>query len=151
MGHIHHSAVADVPIDVAFAFVDDRHTVPNWMFGITRFEPAGKQEHGLGAVFDVTMTIGPKALKSVVRVTEWIQDEVIAIESVKGMSNASRWHFEPVGDGQTRLTVDFHYNLPGGLAGKALSTIVEPVVGGAIRLTEAKLRAQVEAHHAAAG
>lgn len=151
MGHIHHTAVADVPVDVVFAFVDDYRTVPNWMFGISRFEPIGERNHGLGATYDATMNIGPKALKSVVEVTEWKQDEVIAIESVKGMSNSSTWRFEPVGEGQTRLTVDFRYNLPGGLAGKALAAIVEPVVGGAIRHTEAKLRAQVEAHHAAAG
>lgn len=151
MGHIHHSAVAVVPVDVAFAFVDDHRTVPTWMFGISRFEPVGAQERGVGAVFNATMHIGPKALTSVVKITGWKRNEVIALESIDGVSNASTWRFAAVGDRRTRLTVDFYYDLSGGLAGRVLDALVAPVVGGAIRYTEATLRAHVEAYHTSAG
>ena len=42
------------------------------------------------------------------------------------------------------MTVDFRYDLPGGLAGKALGKIIEPFVAQAIRHTDATLRRQVE-------
>ena len=48
-------------------------------------------------------------------------------------------------DGQTRLDVVFRYSLPGGMAGKLLGAVVEPVVGQAIRHTESALRSQLEA------
>ncbi len=64
MIHVRHSAVATIPVDVAFSYVDDHRTVPpEWMFGgVSRFEPVGgAQVNGLGAVFDAAMQIGPKS------------------------------------------------------------------------------------------
>ncbi|MFE3293653.1 SRPBCC family protein [Rhodococcus sp. NPDC059234] len=145
MGHIHRVAVARVPVEAGFAFVDDYRNVPSWMFGVTRFEPLGEQTRGLGARFDAVMQIGPKALGSRVEITAWEQDSLIRLESIDGISNSSTWRFAPTADGATELTVDFEYSLPGGLLGKALAKIVEPVVGTAIKHTEATLRARVEA------
>ncbi len=144
MGHIHRVAVAKVPVGTGFAYVDDYRTVPDWMFGVTRFAPIGTQTQGLGATFDVTMQLGPKALHSRVRVTEWAKDQVIRLDSIDGLTNSSTWHFSPTSDGATTLTVDFDYSLPGGLLGRALSAIVEPIVGTAIAHTEATLRRKVE-------
>ncbi|MFD4294254.1 SRPBCC family protein [Rhodococcus sp. NPDC058532] len=145
MAHIHRTAVAKVNVGAGFAYVDDYRNVPDWMFGVTRFEPVGSQTHGLGATFDATMQLGPKALNSRVRITEWEQDRLIRLESVDGISNGSTWRFSPTPDGNTELSVDFDYTLPGGLLGKALAKIVEPIVGTAIAHTEATLRARTEA------
>src|SRR5262249_26331388 len=81
MGHINRTAVAKVPVGTGFAYVDDYRNVPGWMFGVTRFEPVGNQNQGLGATFDTTMQLGPKALHSRVRITEWEQDRLIRLES----------------------------------------------------------------------
>lgn len=139
MIHVRHSAVADIPVATAFSYVDDHRHVPDWMFGVTRFEPVGKQLNGLGAVYDTTMRIGPKNLDSRLEVVEWEHHRKIALESVAGMRTASSWTFDEVGGG-TRLTVDFGYELPGGLAGRALAMLIEPLVGTAIRQTEHSLR-----------
>lgn len=149
MGLIQISAVAKVPVDVAFAFVDDYHNVPDWMFGVTKFEPLGAQVSGLGAEFDAVMQLGPKAMKSKIRATEWVQDEVITLKSYEGMSNSSTWRFRAVDDEHTELSVDFGYEFPGGLAGKALAKLVEPAIQIAIRHTEQNLRKAVEEHHRA--
>jgi len=53
--------------------------------------------------------------------------------------------FAPVGDNRTELSVDFGYELPGGLAGKAMGKLIEPFVVTAIKQTEANLRKQIEA------
>lgn len=145
MGHIHRIATTTAPVDTAFAYVDDHRNVPAWMFGVTRFDPVGPQSQGLGAVFDVTMQIGPKALHSRVRITEWELDRVIVLDSIDGIGSSSSWRFRPTDDGGTELSVDFDYTLPGGLLGKALAKLVEPIVGTAIAQTESTLRHNVEA------
>ncbi|MBF0660168.1 MULTISPECIES: SRPBCC family protein [unclassified Rhodococcus (in: high G+C Gram-positive bacteria)] len=143
MIHLRHSATAEIPADVAFAYVDDHRTVPEWMFGMTRFQPVGTQVSGLGTVYDATMRVGPKTLDSRVEVVEWEFGRSLALESVAGMRSASTWRFIEIGDERTRLDVDFAYQLPGGLAGMALGKLIEPIVGTAVRHTEQALRSQL--------
>ena len=145
MIHLRHSATAEIPVDVAFAYVDDHRTVPDWMFGITRFEPVGPQVSGLGAVYDATMRVGPKNLDSRVEVVEWEFGRSLVLESVAGIRSASSWRFVEIGDGSSRLDVDFAYKLPGGLAGMALGKLIEPIVGTAIRQTEQALHNRLRA------
>lgn len=151
MGQINISATAAVPLSVAFAYVDDYRYVPEWMFGISKFSPITAQESGLGAEYDTVMNLGPKALRSKVRVTDWAEDTVIELTSYEGMVNSSRWEFRAVDDAHTELTVDFRYEFGGGLAGKALAKIVEPLVGEAMRQTEKDLRAKAEEHYRSLG
>ncbi|MBH0119585.1 SRPBCC family protein [Rhodococcus sp. HM1] len=142
MFHVRHSAVAAVPLDIAFAYVDDHRTVPEWMFGVSRFEPVGAQVSGLGAVFDAAMQIGPKSLDTRLEVVEWERDRIIVLNSVAGFRTSSSWTFTDLGD-SSRLDVDFGYELPGGLAGRALGMLIEPVVGTAVRQTEQALRTRL--------
>lgn len=143
MIHVRHSAIATIPLEVAFAYVDDHRTVPEWMFGVSRFEPVGTQVSGLGAVFDATMQIGPKNLGSRLEVVEWERDRVIVLSSVSGFRTSSSWNFTNLGDGRSQLDVDFGYELPGGLAGRAMGLLIEPVVGTAVRQTEQALRTRL--------
>ncbi|NLU83235.1 SRPBCC family protein [Rhodococcus sp. HNM0569] len=145
MTEIHHSASAAVARSVAFAYVDDYRTVPEWFFGITQFDSIGDHDHDLGARYDAALRIGPKSFGSILEVTEWEQDRVIVLESIRGFTTRSRWRFDDAPDGETRLTVDFAYELPGGLAGKALARIVEPFAVQAVRQTEATLRRKLAA------
>ncbi|WP_241383901.1 SRPBCC family protein [Rhodococcus sp. CH91] len=142
MIHVRHHAVAEVPLDLAFAYVDDYRNVPDWMFGVARFQPTGEQLAGLGAVYDVTMRIGPKDLDSRVEVVEWERDRTIVLDSVAGFRATSSWTFTDLGHA-TRLDVDFGYRLPGGIAGRTLGMLIEPVVGTAIRQTEHELRTRL--------
>lgn len=147
MVDIHHTAIAKAPVDVGFGYVDDYRNVPKWMFGCDKFEPVGELDHGLGAVFATAMQLGPKTLHSTVKIIEWEQDKVIVLDSISGFVNSSSWRFAAMDDGRTELTVDFHYELPGGLAGKALGKLIEPFVSIAIKHTEQTLRNNVEARH----
>ncbi len=149
MGRIRISAVAEAPVEVGFAYVDDYRTVPRWMFGVTEFTPLGERENGLGAEYAAAMVLGPKTLRSKVRVTEWKRDELITLESFEGIRNASTWRFTKVDDEHAELSVEFDYDLGGGIAGKALAKIVEPLMQTAVAQTEKDLRGQVEQHYLA--
>jgi uncharacterized membrane protein len=95
------------------------------------------------------MKLGPVTLKSRVKITAWEQDRKIALDSIKGFVNNSVWRFEPTADDRTEIIVDFYYELPGGIAGKALGRAIEPFVSVAIRHTEQTLRRNIEQHYQA--
>lgn len=143
MGTVSHTAYAEVPVGAAFAFVDDYRFVPEWFFGMTRFDPVGEQHQGLGARYSAALRVGPKELESVLEITTWEQDALIELESVEGFSLATRWAFAPQGTGTT-LTVDFTYDLPAGLLGTLLAPIVEPFAQQVVAKTEANLRERLE-------
>ncbi|MFW0790387.1 SRPBCC family protein [Gordonia sp. CPCC 205333] len=146
---ISRQVVASAPRELAFAHVNNYKSVPTWMFGVTKFTPLTDQTEGLDSTFDAVMKIGPKSLHSTLKTTEWVENELIKLESVDGISAATTWRFADAEGGGTAVDVEFTYNLPGGLAGRALAAIVEPVVGQAIRSTETTLTKQVESAAAA--
>lgn len=147
MVDIHHEGAADAPLATAFAYIDDYRTAPDWMFGLAKFEALDGLDHGVGATFDGTFQVKPVKLSSRVRVTEWEQDALIAFESIKGFKNSSTWRFAADGPTRTKITVLFSYELPGGLAGKALGRALEPIVGLSVRHSDANLRKNIEAAH----
>jgi uncharacterized membrane protein len=149
MVDIHHEGFCAAPLEVAFAYVDDYRNATDWMFGLSHFEPVGEQVQGLGAEFDGTFSVKPVKLHSRIRVTAWKQDEVIAFESIKGFRNWSTWRFQADGPERTKIVVKFSYELPGGLAGKAMGRVLEPVVALSVRHSDEALRREIEARYAA--
>ncbi|MFW0795737.1 SRPBCC family protein [Gordonia sp. CPCC 205515] len=144
MTSIHRTSVVAAPRDAAFAYVNEHGNVPKFFFGISKFEPVTEKTEGLGSRFAVEMTIGPKAIKATVETTKWVANELIEITAIDGFRADTTWTFSDV-DGGTEIDVTFDYHLPGGLAGRALGLVIEPVVGQAVRHTESSLTEQIVA------
>ncbi|MGC0366081.1 putative membrane protein [Rhodococcus sp. 27YEA15] len=144
MIHVRHTAVAAVPVEIAFSYIDDYRNVPTWMFGVSNFTPIGEFDQGLGATFDAAIQIGPTTLDTTLEVTEWERNRIITLSSLSGVSNSSTWEFSAVSETQTELTVDFAYKLAGGLAGKTLGLLVGPFVDTAVKNSEETLRRKLE-------
>ena len=151
MVDIHHEGTCEAPLDVAFGYLDDYRNATEWMFGLSRFEPDGDKDHGLGAVFSGTFAVKPVKLNSTIKVTEWEQDKVIAFESIKGFRNWSTWRFSAPSPTRTTITVTFSYELPGGLAGRALGKALEPIVAISVRHSDEALRREIESRYRATG
>jgi uncharacterized membrane protein len=147
MVDIHHEGSCEAPVEVAFAYVDDYRNATDWMFGLSAFEPVGDQVQGLDATFDGTFQVKPVKLHSTIKVTEWKENELIAFESIKGFHNWSTWRFIPESPTRTKIAVKFSYELPGGLAGKALGRVLEPIVMLSLRHSDENLRREIEARH----
>ena len=111
MIHVCHDGVAHVDRQAAFAYVADHRTVPEWMFGVTRFEPVGDRVRGVGARFDASMRIGPATFDSRLEIVEWEDNHRIVLSSISGFRTLSSWQFDDLGDGRMRLAVDFGYRL----------------------------------------
>lgn len=149
MVDIHHRGSCAAPLDVAFGYLDDYRNATSWMFGLAAFEPIGELDRGIGATFAGTFHVKPVKLSSTVTVTEWEQDRLIAFESIKGFRNWSTWRFQADGLDRTTIVVTFSYELPGGLAGRALGLALEPIVALSVRHSDEALRREIEARHRA--
>ncbi|ANY22607.1 MULTISPECIES: SRPBCC family protein [Gordonia] len=146
MGVVRHQARIDGPRERVFEYVDGYQNVSEYMFGVTRFEPTTEQTSGLGATFAVTIDVGPKALKSIVKCTEYVENELIALEAIEGFGANTRWRFADADGGSgTDLDVEFSYTLPGGMAGKLLGKIIGPFAAQAVRHTEVTIGKKVGA------
>lgn len=144
MLEIRHTAVVDdVPRDRVFDYINGYENVPKFMFGITKFDPITEATSGLGSRFKAALNVGPKTLTSTAETTAWVENELIELTAVEGFSVNTTWRFADHGDGGTSVDVHFAYNLPGGLAGRALKIIIEPFAAQAVKATEANLREQV--------
>ena len=149
MVEIHHEGSCAAPVEVAFAYVDDYRNATKWMFGLSEFAPVGDKDQGLGSVFRGTFQVKPVKLHSTVECTDWKQDALIAFDSVKGFKNSSVWTFTADGPDRTKVDVRFSYELPGGLAGRALGKALEPIVALSVRHSDEALRKQIEERYAA--
>jgi uncharacterized membrane protein len=144
MVDVHHEASCEAPREVAFGYLDDYRTATEWMHGLAEFRPVGERDHGLGARFEATYQVRPVRLHSTIEVTEWERDAVLGFVSVEGFVNSSTWRFRADGPNRTTIVVRFSYELPGGLAGRALGRALEPLVALSVRQTDHALRRAIE-------
>ncbi|MGW4247684.1 SRPBCC family protein [Nocardia sp. NPDC004722] len=143
MVHVHHTGIAATPLDFAFDYVSDFRNFPEWMFGIEYLRPVGEIAQGNGAVFEGAMKLGV-TLHSTIEITEWKPNCLLRTESRSGFVNRSSWRFLGIDERTTELAVDIEYELPGGLAGKALGRVIEPFVVVALRHSDHTLRTALE-------
>jgi uncharacterized membrane protein len=142
------SATCRAPLEVAFEYVADYRNIPSWMLGIERFDPVDGQDRGEGAEFDVTVKMGVR-LHTRIRATEWVEDRVIGMESVRGVGVCSRFLFERVAVG-TSVTAEVSYRLHGGPAGRMMHRAVAPFITRAVQHANHALVVGIERQAAAA-
>lgn len=130
--HIHKETECAAPVEKVFAYVADYRNTPDWLYGISKFVPTTELDYGLGSVFEGSMNLGV-TLHSTVEVTKFEEGRMFEFESIKGFKNASHWTFEASSPTTTLIKADVQYELPGGLAGKALGKAIEPFVKIAVK------------------
>ncbi|MFM9376659.1 SRPBCC family protein [Gordonia sp. VNK21] len=145
MSEVRHTATMKGSREAAFAYVNDYRNVPEYMFGVSSFTPTTERTSGLGSTFVTKIKVGPKTLESTVECTEYAENELLKMESVKGFGATSIWRFAD-GDepGTVAVDVEFDYVLPGGVAGRVLGGLMGPFVAQAIKHTDAVIRSRVE-------
>ena len=129
--------VTDAPLEKVFAYVAESANVPQWFYGVQAFEPLTELTRGLGSKYAISLNVG-KTMTAKFECTEFVENELIAVQTFEGPHASSRWTFEPAGSG-TRIRGVFDYTLPGGVAGAALGKVIQPVLGIAVKQTTANL------------
>jgi uncharacterized membrane protein len=133
----------DAPLDVAFAYVADYKTIPEWMFGVKKFEPVTDKDYGLGSVFDVSLSLGVP-INTRIETVEFEESRVIGMDSVKGFKARSRWYFEADGPDRTKVVANVSYDLPFGPAGRAMGKVMQPFVKQAVGHISQHLKRNLE-------
>lgn len=136
----------DVPAQVAFDYVADHTHTADWLYGLTRLEPLTEQTQGVGAKFDGTLKLGT-SLSSQLEVIEYEDGRLFTLDSYRGINNTSRWEVVARGEEACTVKATWHYDLGGGVAGKALGKVVEPVVKIAAKHSTESLKKAVERFH----
>ena len=133
----------DAPLDVTFAYVADYRTIPEWMFGVRKFEPVTDKDYGLGSVFDVSLSLGVP-INTRIETVEFEEGRMIGMDSVKGFKAKSRWYFEADGPERTKVTASVSYELPFGPAGRAMGKVMQPFVKQAVSHISHHLKSNLE-------
>lgn len=134
------STSIDRPAAEVFAYLADYRRLTEWVFGITTVRPVGNLDYGLGAVFKGAVDLGPKTLSSEAKITDWEQDRRIAVASLAGFDFTATMRLHPETAARTGLNVELCYGTSGGVAAKAFSRSIEPLITMAARHTTEKLR-----------
>ncbi|MFR9753686.1 SRPBCC family protein [Nocardia sp. 004] len=144
MGHIRYASDVGAPIEVAFNYADNPLFVPNWMFGIADFIPAGELDHGLGAVFCTSSRIIFLRPNSTCEITEYRRNAAIGYTLRGRVSGTLTLRFDPLGYRRSVLTSEVEYSPPRGMIGRLSAGLVDAGVKGALRRTESQLRREIE-------
>jgi uncharacterized membrane protein len=143
MGQITIHKTIDAPVEAVFAYVDDYKNTTNYMKGLTKWKPTGKETHGKGAQFEVAMKAGPSTLGSVVDITTWTENGAIGWVSRTGFKQSGKWLFRGKAD-KTDVTFDMSYEFGGGIAGRLIGKAAEPIVRLNLQQSVDALKAQAE-------
>ncbi|WP_040800115.1 SRPBCC family protein [Nocardia higoensis] len=148
MGHIKYASDVGAPVEVAFTYTDNHLFVPDWMFGVSAFEPIGDADQGIGAVFAATTRLILRPKRITCEITEHRRNAVLAY-TLRGrrLRGTLTLRFDPLGYGRSVLTSEARYDDPRGLMGRMSAGLVDAAVRRAVRRTEAQLRREIEEFH----
>lgn len=147
MGRVRYSSDVAAPLDVVFSYVDNYAFVPDWLFGVSRFEPIGNLDRGLGAVFETSIPLGLWTWTFETEVTEYRRNHVIALTGRHRMVGTHTFRFERLGISRSIVTLEIDYPRGPGIFAMVADKCVTTFGDAAIRRTEAELRKGIELHH----
>ncbi|SEM26770.1 SRPBCC family protein [Halomonas caseinilytica] len=121
MSTIEHSAILEAPPERVFALLERVEDFVDYSDLIKAIEPLGEDRYrwhvkavGMDWTFDVV-------------ITESVAPEVLAWESVDGVSNRGRYHLTPVPEG-TEVSLSLEYEIRNRLVEKAVRRAASPLV-----------------------
>ncbi|MFI9626385.1 SRPBCC family protein [Streptomyces sp. NPDC052042] len=148
MSEVCFTATCDAPLDFAFSYLDDYRNVLEYWHGMTSYRPVGELDHGLGAVFESTIRLGPSSQRSTIKNVHWEENVRVSYESISGMRSTTSFLFREVSGNRSEVEIRIGFSLPGGMAGRALEKTLEPFISAAARNTAANISEKVSARYA---
>jgi polyketide cyclase/dehydrase/lipid transport protein len=138
------TTVVDARVGVVFDFLSDLRNADEWLHGVTNMKLIGDREGGLGSRYLGTLKVGPKQFHSVIEVIGWEPNRLFATTTRSGFVSTSMWHTRALTSGRTEVSVDVVWHLPGGIAGRALAKLIEPIAKVAMAKSTEDLKRCVE-------
>ena len=127
-------------------FFVEPEKVLQWCITFKRFEYTSDQRSGVGTPLYIEEQAGGPLMKMSFEVTEWKENEKIALRMVSGTgvkSYEQSWSVEAIPSG-SRFTFREEVELPFGVIGKLLGFILEPMSAGTVDKMLLKLKTLAE-------
>ncbi|HZJ02486.1 MAG TPA: SRPBCC family protein [Thermoleophilia bacterium] len=125
MAHLHHSLRIEAPIDQVYRIARDPETWAMWFVGLTGPERVtGSGE--VGTVADFELTLAGMRFPVAVEVMEdtALPEGATWVGKIDGpFEGQQRWSYRPHG-GETEVTVEVDYAVPGSVLGKLADKII---------------------------
>ena len=133
------------PASSVWTFVSDPSRYLHFMAGMTRWEPCGDGEMGLGSRYRTLMRVGSAELGGQIEIVEWDEPSDIAWTSVTGVDQRGRWRVRSLGGERTAVELRLAYGVAGsGLLGWLAERLAAPQVRDHARRSLRQLKRQVE-------
>ncbi|MBF6328827.1 SRPBCC family protein [Nocardia transvalensis] len=162
MGHIRYASDVGAPVEIAFTYTDNHLFVPDWMVGITAFDPVGDADHGPGAVYAASVRLGLWHTTVECEITEYRRNAVIGYtlrrrrpgkvapahsEPPPATLGILTLRFDPLGYARSVLTAEVDFRPPRGWLGRMGGTVIDAAVTSVVRRSESQLRREIEDFH----
>jgi fatty-acyl-CoA synthase len=134
----------DAPPEAVWDVITDPECYTRTLVGITRFDVEGPKQRGLGARYSMRMHVGSAEVGGLVEVVEFDSPRDMAWTSVMGLDHRVRWRLREQEDGTTKVTFRLSYQSPGTLLGTVADYVSSPMVGGNLRDSLVRLKAEIE-------
>jgi uncharacterized protein YndB with AHSA1/START domain len=135
------------PPEKVWPFFVEPEKVLQWCMTFKRFEYTGNQRAGVGTPLYIEEQAGGGLTKMQFEVTEWKENEKLALRMVSGASYGcydQQWSLERSPSG-SRFTFMEEIELPFGVIGKLLGLVAQRMSLATVGKMEAKLKALAEA------
>lgn len=137
------------PLGVVFEYLDDYRNVADYWDGMVSYGPTGDRDRGVGAIFEGEMKLGPTPMRSRLETVAREQDTLFEYRSVGGIKTSISYRLAAVDEHSTTVDFRLEFELPGGVAGRAVERTVEPLVRASAKKTAENLAREVSAYYAA--
>lgn len=144
MGKVSTNTTIDADISTVFDYVADYRTAVKYSRDLKKWDPVTDVTDDVGAQFDASLQLGPKAFDSRVEIDHRSDPEQFGWSSISGFQHSGRYTFSEAGAGRTEVRFDFDYTLPGGMAGRLLARTTEPLLKASLANNLKTLKQQVE-------
>src|SRR5919199_3419027 len=123
MAEIHKSVTIDAPAERVFDLLDDPTAIPSYTPNVERVEDVSRTDQRVGDTFRVIYKVLGMTFEEKFTITEHVRPTRLASTFENGMKGTFVYQVAPQGE-QTTLSVDVHYELPGGALGKAVDALL---------------------------
>lgn len=123
MAEIHESLAVNARAETVFDLVDDEQKYPSYVPNVTGVADAVRSQGRVGDSVRVIYKVLGVTFDEKFIVKEHQRPSRISSTFEGGMTGTFDWRFEPQAD-QTKVTVDVHYKLAGGVVGKAVDAML---------------------------
>jgi len=137
----------NTPPELIWSFFVEPEKVLQWCITFKKFEYTSNQRSGAGTPLNIEEQAGGSLSTMLFEVTEWKENENLALRMVSGASYVSydqQWSLEPIPLG-SRFTFMEEIIFPNGVIGKLIGLIAQRMSAAAILKMQTKLKALAEA------